>query len=401
MKAQFVSLLALCFSAGIIAGCSTSASQSNASTSAPGNQAISLNSSWNHKTAAAYLDYREEWWMQWKGAARGQSTFCVSCHTTIPYLLARPQLDRMLGENAHSPDEQKLMDDVVTRVRDWSAEKPYYADSKENPHQSQGARGTEAVLNAFILANHDFATGQFSHDAQLALEHMWSEQIQAGEDKGAWHWQQFDLEPWESRNAVYYGATLAAAAVGMTPKDYQGSSTLQSHVALLRDYLNRHYAQQCLLDRVELLWAATRFHGLIDGNRQSEIIKRVFAMQRADGGWNTSSLVVVQGWNRARLMGIFGRRNDGSPQYQQSDGLATGMIVSATLQAGIPPTNPHVQRGLEWLREHQNADGSWTASSLNKLRDPESYIGRFMSDAATGYAVLALSEEATQSETRR
>lgn len=339
--------------------------------------------------------------MQWKGAVRGQSTFCVSCHTTIPYVLARPQLDRMLGQNAPSPDEQKLIDNVLTRVRNWNDEKPYYADSKEKPHQSQGARGTESVLNAFILANHDFAIGQFSRDAQFALDHMWSEQIQAGEDKGGWHWQQFDLEPWESRNAVYYGATLAAAAVGMTPQDYQRSTTVQSHVALLRDYLNRHFGQQCLLDRVELLWAATRLHGLIDSNRQSEIIRHVFSAQRVDGGWNTSSLVVVQGWNRARLMDIFHRRNDGSPQDQQSDGLATGMIVSAALQAGIPPTNPQVQRGLEWLRDHQNAsDGSWTASSLNERRDPDSYIGRFMTDAATGYAVLALSEDATHSTTR-
>ena len=47
---------------------------------------------WNAKAAAQYLDQRAEWWTTWPNAARDRGTYCMSCHTTLPYALARPAL---------------------------------------------------------------------------------------------------------------------------------------------------------------------------------------------------------------------------------------------------------------------------------------------------------------------
>ena len=73
-----------------------------------------------------------------------------------------------------------------------------------------------------------------------------------------------------------------------------------------------------------------------------------------------------------------------------SDGCATGLVVFVLQQSGMSQQDPMLSRGLPWLRQHQRPDGSWRADSLNAKRDPESGVGRFMSDAATGYAVMAL-----------
>src|ERR1700733_6974595 len=78
--------------------------------------------SWNPKAAAAYLDYREAWWSGWNGSARDHGTFCVSCHTALPYALARPALRTALAEPSPTVNEEKLLEDVTRRVRLWKTD---------------------------------------------------------------------------------------------------------------------------------------------------------------------------------------------------------------------------------------------------------------------------------------
>ena len=84
------------------------------------------------------------------------------------------------------------------------------------------------------------------------------------------------------------------------------------------------------------------------------------------------------------------KRRDGSPFETRSDGYATAIAVLALKNS---KQSASLQRGVAWLRSNQNpVTGQWPAWSVNLKRDPESDVGKFMSDAATGFAVLALND---------
>jgi squalene-hopene/tetraprenyl-beta-curcumene cyclase len=324
--------------------------------------------SWSAKSAAAYLDGRADWWIGWKQSQRDHETFCISCHTALPYALGRPSLRGALAEKAPSNGERQLLDNVTKRVRLWSEVKPFYADKDGDPKTSQ-SRGTEAVLNALILSSYD---PKLNDDTRLALKNMWGVQTKTG----AFTWLNFHNEPWEADDSEYWGATLAALAVGNTSAEYR--SSVQENIALLKGYLRREMPGQSLLNRVVLLWASAKMPGLLDAGEQGSIVEELRKKQNADGGWSAGSLVIGT-W----------KRRDSTEFPSISDGYGTGLVSLVLEQAGV--TGPVVKRGVAWLAQNQDKDaGLWPATSLNKQRDPASDAGKFMSDAATAFAVMAL-----------
>ena len=336
---------------------------------------------WDAKAAAAFMDGRQTWWQTWPTAARDHETFCISCHTAMPYAISRPALRPVLGEKGPSVPEQKLIENVVKRVTMWREVEPWYPDQTRGIPKTSESRGTEAVFNALVLAVRDAQAGRLSDDARAAFTNMWALQMKAPELSGAWAWINFHYEPWESPMSPYFGASLAAVAVGTAPEGYAASPAIQDNVKLLRGYFARETDKQSLLNRVMGLWASTKVEGLLTREQQQAIVDAVFGKQQPDGGWSTASLGT---WQRV----------DNTPLDTKTDGYATGVVTLALQSAGVPASDPRMAKGLAWLRANQNRDtGQWSASSLNKNRDPNSDIGKFMSDAATAYAVLALTHK--------
>jgi squalene-hopene/tetraprenyl-beta-curcumene cyclase len=380
MKAgvQRTGVLLACLAAGLMTACSHAAPK--------------LSSSWDPKAAAAYLDDREAWWSQWPGSARDHGTFCISCHTALPYAMARPALRVALGQTGPSEGERELIENVTKRVRLWKDVGPYYSDHGYD-HKTAESRGTESVLNALILANHDAQSGQLSEEGRAAFDNMWALQQTTGEDRGSWSWLQFDQEPWEANDSAYYGATLAAIAVGRAPGNYESAPEIQENLKLLREYLTRESTAQSAINHVFLLWASTKLPRLLTRDQQKAITEEILSKQKADGGWRLASIAWKwNGWSVRSLVNMW-IREDGTPIEGKSDGLATSLSVLALEESGVPRDNTQLKRGLSWLMTHQNpAEGDWPASSVNKRRHMSSGTGRFMTDAATAFAVLALTE---------
>jgi len=363
-------LFSACWIATLLTGSLMGADESTPSAQNPG--------SWDQKAAASYLDSRFTWWTTWKSSARDHDTFCISCHTAMPYAMARPALRSALGENAPSSIERKLLDNVTKRVQMWDQVEPFYPDAKNGVPKTQESRGTESILDALILTSYDAPSGSLSPTARLALDNMWAQQLKSGDTKGAIPWLQFHNAPWEG-DSQYFGNALAAVAVGFAPAGYRSAPEIQEGLQLLREYLVRERASQKLIDRMILLWASTKVPGLLTPAEQEAIRSEALAKQQTDGGFSLSSF--VGDW----------KRKDNTPLETKSDGYATGVVMFVLQEAGAKRDQPELKRGLAWLAQHQEkTEGRWLAYSLNKERDLSSDIGHFMSDAATSFAVLAL-----------
>jgi hypothetical protein len=278
-------------------------------------------------------------------------------------------------------------------VETYGSCQPLYDHSESKKTES---RGTEAVLNALILASTDAAQNRRepSSATQQAFKQLWETQ----RSDGAWDWLNFGLEPFETVDGAYYGATMAALAVGSVPKHQ--SADAKAGAEKLRGYLQEKYAAQSLFNRTWLLLAASHWPALLTKAQRQALITELQGRQRDDGGWALQSL---GGWRWSKTaVPVQAPGTLDAVLLAQSDGYATGLIVYTLRQAGLSVTHPAVSKGLRWLKANQHKVqigehewSAWRAHSLNFDREHggekgEAWRRMFMSDSATAFAVLAL-----------
>ena len=345
---------------------------------------------WSPQLAASYLDSRQKTWFAWN-TAHSSGGRCLSCHTGFPYLLARPVLRKVLGENQPTTYEEGLLDGVRQRLSKTTAQE-FLPNRKETGNTggvtATGARlplaaeelGVESVFAAFLFATADEPRGSLGRHTEEAFERMWSLQLSTGPSKGAWRWNSINLDPWEQPESMFYGAALAALAVGTAPSGYQNRPGIQPNLQALKAYLKAHAPEQPLHNRLAQVWASTRLPSVLFESERKAILQDILRRQQSDGGWTMRSLGP---W----------RDHPNAPESDGSNAYATAFVTFVLQRAGMSKLDENLGRGLEWLRTHQNIhQGFWDAPSMNKRYAPESVPIFFMRDAATAFATLSLIE---------
>src|SRR5439155_24341208 len=226
--------------------------------------------SWKPAEALKYLDERQKAWFAFSSADRGEGetrTSCVSCHTVLPYVLARPVLRKLVG--AETATTKKLLSQTRMRVENWKEldSEAFGLLYDSNARKKKESWGTEAVLNAVILAFDDCIQGRSSPSdgTKRAFSNLWQTQVRTGDHQGSWDWLDFNMGPWEWQEARYFGASLAAIAVGTAPGYYTPGTDADTdaRVMLLRDYLKKGFQRQDLHNKVGGLWASTKVQGIL------------------------------------------------------------------------------------------------------------------------------------------
>ena len=277
---------------------------------------------------------------------------CGSCHTSYPYLMARPAIG-----DAKAPALLEMRSFFEKRIAKW--------DSGGLPEGSEGT--TEIVATAATLAFQDAqSTGKLHPLTRKALDKMWTVQ----KEDGAWDWNKHELPPLEYDE--YFGAVYAAFGVGFAPEGYAKGESAKEGLARLRKYLQTNPAPW-LHHKAWLLFASQRLDGLMSATEQKKTIQELLALQREDGGWSLPSL---GDWKR-----LDGTAND---PKGPSDGYGTGLVIYILRQSGVPKDDKAIQRGVKWLKTNQRESGRWFTRSVNADRD------HWITNAGTAFAVLAI-----------
>jgi squalene-hopene/tetraprenyl-beta-curcumene cyclase len=283
------------------------------------------------------------------GLAWTRERKCATCHTNVPFMLARP---KVIGGDPEPMREVRAF--LENRVKSWETRKP--------------ASDYDVVATAYALAANDASTtGKLHPTTKAALDRMWTVQL----DDGSWSWPDCDWPPLE--HDQFFSIAYVAVATALAPDDYAKTPAAQAGLANIRKYLKANPVPE-LHHKATLLWAATEIDGLLTAEEKAATVAELRKLQLADGGWNTPAL------------GPYPFRKDKKTPNPMdvSDGYGTGFVTFVLRQAGVPADDPALKKAVAWLKANQRESGRWFTQSVGGSK------GQYLTNVGSAFAVLAL-----------
>ncbi len=292
--------------------------------------------------AARYLDTASLYWQK--------SRKCVTCHTNLGYLIARPAL--------------------ATALKDSGEVRQFFEEHVEKRWAKAPPSPVQSVVVAVGLTFNDLqTTGKLDVTTRKALDLMWTLQ----RDDGGWNWPMCGWPPMEVDE--HYGVTLAALAVGLAPDKYEETEAAQRGLVKIRAFLARNPSKS-LHHRAMVAWASLRIDGLNDADERNKTLRDLLSRQLPDGGWSTAALFAD--WDEFV-------RKDGKPHdTKTSDAYATGFAIVVARELGRSISDPQLKKGIVWILENQRSSGKWFT------RSPTVDNYHYLSNYGSAFAVLAL-----------
>jgi squalene-hopene/tetraprenyl-beta-curcumene cyclase len=292
------------------------------------------------KKAAEYLDG--------VGLAWTRERKCMTCHTNVPYMFARPTI-----AGGDPKPMKEVRDFLEANVKKWETAKP------RNDY--------DVVATAVALTWNDVATTGKLHPAtKAALDKMWTIQ----KEDGSWKWPDCSWPPLE--HDQFYGVAYVAVAVGMAPGNYRETPAATKGLDNLRQYVKANPTTE-LHHKATLLWASAKVEGLLTDDQKKSIVAELRKLQLPDGGWNLPALGPYPM-----------RRGMVENAMDVSDGYATGFVTFVLRQAGVPADDPALKKSIAWLKANQRESGRWLTHS------PGGSKAHYVTNVGSAFAVLAL-----------
>ena len=308
-----------------------------------------------------YLNESVEKWFKRDNVSRSQK--CLSCHTTLPYMLLGAA-DNVLTQKNYIRELVKKRTDNFKRDGFVEADNlPWYDLDK--------SYSTETVLNASAIVMPERINGgraALSDLAQDTYDLMWKRQ----NTDGSFSWlDQFGLRPHESQNSGYWGTSMAGVMGGMV--ETQATAQLKKTYS----YLKREFDNQSTHNKLFGLWANAEAgaDSFLSPSKVDEFMDAIKAKQNPDGGWSADF--------------ILGTGNT------DTDAYATSIIayVLKTAKKEIPNESRLRHLLVKKFKENSGSIGGRNMSGAAVANSPNGIsTSDFFSDMATSYGLMYLNK---------